>query len=73
VPDAALQSALHGGSLRSCPPSGNWYVDEKAAHGIQTQDDMKNHAISAKLPEAFSSSGKTLVIQFTGMRPLWFL
>lgn len=50
--------------------SGNWYVDEKAARGIQTQDDMKNHAISAKLPEAFSSSGKTLVVQFTG-RALW--
>lgn len=45
--------------------SGKWHVDAAIEKGIQTTQDMHFHAISAKLPKAFSNEGKDLVVQFT--------
>merc|ERR1719454_1455197 len=44
--------------------SGKYFGDEEAAKGMQTSQDAKFYAISAKTKE-FSNEGKTLVIQFT--------
>jgi len=44
--------------------SGKYFGDEEAAKGLQTSQDAKFYAISAKTKE-FSNEGKTLVIQFT--------
>merc|ERR1712196_242049 len=44
--------------------SGKYFGDEEAAKGLQTSQDAKFYAISAKHKE-FSNDGKTLVVQFT--------
>merc|ERR1719238_38954 len=44
--------------------SGKYFGDEEAAKGMQSSQDAKFYAISAKTKE-FSNEGKTLVIQFT--------
>lgn len=43
---------------------GKWFVDAEADKGIQTTEDYRFYAISAKFPE-FSTLGKDLVLQFT--------
>ena len=46
--------------------SGEWFGDEATAKGIATTDDLKHHAISAKLDKPASTTGsKPLVVQFT--------
>lgn len=46
--------------------AGQWFGNEAEAKGIATTDDVKHHAISAKLDSAASTaSGKPLVVQFT--------
>jgi len=45
--------------------SGEWFSDEAEAKGIATTGDFHYHSISAKLPTAFSSWDKTLVVQFS--------
>eukprot|EP00994_Dinema_validum_P008293 NODE_743_length_1374_cov_321.965283_g545_i0.p1 GENE.NODE_743_length_1374_cov_321.965283_g545_i0~~NODE_743_length_1374_cov_321.965283_g545_i0.p1 ORF type:complete len:405 (+),score=176.47 NODE_743_length_1374_cov_321.965283_g545_i0:54-1268(+) len=45
--------------------AGKWYGDKEKDKGIQTSQDAKFYAISAKLPEKFSSEGKTLVLQYS--------
>merc|ERR1711977_251265 len=44
--------------------AGKYFGDEEAAKGLQTSQDAKFYAISAKTKE-FSNEGKTLVIQYT--------
>lgn len=44
---------------------GKWSVDCDAQKGIQTTEDMKFHAISAKLDKPLDYSSKNLVLQFT--------
>merc|ERR1711871_452710 len=44
--------------------SGKYFGDEEAAKGLQTSQDAKFYAISAKTKE-FSNEGKDLVIQYT--------
>merc|ERR1712178_43396 len=44
--------------------AGKFFGDEEAAKGLQTSQDAKFYAISAKMKE-FSNEGKTLVIQFS--------
>merc|ERR1711966_353176 len=44
--------------------SGKFFGDEEAAKGLQTSEDAKFYAISAKTKE-FSNEGKTLVIQYS--------
>merc|ERR1712227_547483 len=44
--------------------SGKYYGDEEAGKGLQTSQDAKFYAISAKTKE-FSNEGKTLVVQFS--------
>merc|ERR1711871_625222 len=44
--------------------SGKFFGDEEAAKGLQTSQDAKFYAISAKTKE-FSNEGKDLVIQYT--------
>merc|ERR1719399_1288864 len=44
--------------------AGKFYGDEEAGKGMQTSQDAKFYAISAKTKE-FSNDGKTLVIQFS--------
>jgi len=45
--------------------SGDWFSNEAEAKGIATTDDLKHHAISAKMPKAASTGKKPLVVQFT--------
>jgi len=46
--------------------SGQWFGDEAEAKGIATTDDVKHHAISAKMASPASTTGnKPLVVQFT--------
>ena len=46
--------------------AGEWFGDEATAKGIATTDDVKHHAISAKLDSPASTTGsKPLVVQFT--------
>merc|ERR1711998_808291 len=44
--------------------AGKYYGDEEAGKGMQTSQDAKFYAISAKTKE-FSNEGKTLVVQFS--------
>merc|ERR1712146_838970 len=44
--------------------AGKYYGDEEAGKGLQTSQDAKFYAISAKTKE-FSNEGKTLVIQYS--------
>jgi len=44
---------------------GAWFVDEEANKGLSTTEDMRHHAISAKMDKVASSKGKDLVIQFS--------
>merc|ERR1711976_580565 len=44
--------------------AGKYYSDPEAGKGLQTSQDAKFYAISAKHKE-FSNDGKTLVVQFT--------
>merc|ERR1711975_80180 len=44
--------------------AGKFYNDEEAGKGLQTSQDAKFYAISAKTKE-FSNEGKTLVVQYT--------
>merc|ERR1711977_321313 len=44
--------------------AGKFYGDEEAGKGMQTSQDAKFYAISAKTKE-FSNEGKTLVVQFS--------
>merc|ERR1712227_685602 len=44
--------------------AGKYYSDPEAGKGLQTSQDAKFYAISAKTKE-FSNEGKTLVVQFT--------
>jgi calreticulin len=44
--------------------AGKYFGDEEAAKGLQTSQDAKFYAISAKTKE-FSNEGKTLVVQYT--------
>merc|ERR1712139_535508 len=44
--------------------AGKFYGDEEAGKGLQTSQDAKFYAISAKMKE-FSNEGKTLVVQYT--------
>merc|ERR1712054_352124 len=44
--------------------AGKFFGDEEAGKGLQTSQDAKFYAISAKHKE-FSNDGKTLVVQFT--------
>merc|ERR1712054_515644 len=44
--------------------SGKFYGDEEAGKGLQTSQDAKFYAISAKTKE-FSNEGKTLVVQYS--------
>jgi calreticulin len=43
--------------------AGEWYGDAEADKGLQTTQDAKFYAISAKFP-SFSNEGKDLVVQF---------
>lgn len=43
---------------------GQWFVDAEGDKGIQTSQDYRFYALSAKFPE-FSTLGKDLVLQFT--------
>merc|ERR1719230_2419102 len=45
--------------------SGQWFGDEAEAKGIATTKDFHYHCASSKLDKAFSSKGKTLVLQFS--------
>jgi len=45
--------------------SGDWFTNEAEAKGIATTDDLKHHAISAKMSSAASTTDKPLVVQFT--------
>jgi len=44
--------------------AGKFYSDAEAGKGLQTSQDAKFYAISAKHPE-FTNEGKTLVVQYT--------
>ncbi len=43
--------------------AGDWFGDAEEGKGLQTGEDAKFYASSAKFP-AFSNKGKTLVLQF---------
>jgi len=43
---------------------GKFYADAEASKGLQTSQDAKNYAITAKFAESFSNEGKPLVVQF---------
>eukprot|EP00992_Anisonema_acinus_P010173 TRINITY_DN6366_c0_g1_i1.p1 TRINITY_DN6366_c0_g1~~TRINITY_DN6366_c0_g1_i1.p1 ORF type:complete len:411 (-),score=136.09 TRINITY_DN6366_c0_g1_i1:81-1259(-) len=45
--------------------AGAWHVDPAVNMGIQTTQDMRHHAISAKLAKTFSNRDKDLVVQFS--------
>eukprot|EP00906_Rhabdomonas_costata_P028791 RCo040703 len=45
--------------------AGKAYGDEEKDQGIQTSQDARFYAISAKAPAPFSNEGKTLVVQFS--------
>jgi len=44
--------------------AGAWYADKDASKGLQTSQDARFYATSAKFP-SFSNEGKDLVIQFS--------
>jgi calreticulin len=45
--------------------AGEYYGDKDADKGIQTSQDARFYAISAKLPKPFSNEGKDLIVQYT--------
>ena len=45
--------------------AGKFYGDEVRDKGLQTSQDAKFYAISAKFDQEFTNEDKTLVIQFT--------
>jgi calreticulin len=45
--------------------AGEWFSNEAEAKGIATSDDVKHHAISAKMTSSATTVGKPLVVQFT--------
>lgn len=44
---------------------GKFFGDEKRDLGIQTSQDARFYAVSAKFPKKFSNKGKSIVIQLT--------
>jgi len=44
--------------------AGKYFADEEADKGLQTSQDARFYAISAKIPEPFSNEGKDLVLQY---------
>jgi len=44
--------------------AGPWYGDKEKDKGIQTSQDARFYAISAKMPKKFNNKGKDLVLQF---------
>jgi calreticulin len=44
--------------------AGEWYGDKEKDMGIQTSQDARFYAISAKIPKPFSNEGKDLVLQY---------
>jgi len=44
--------------------AGKYYNDAEADKGLQTSQDARFYAISAKIPEPFSNEGKDLVLQY---------
>jgi calreticulin len=44
---------------------GKWFVDEAVNKGLQTDEDMRHHSISAKMTTPSTSKGKDLVVQFS--------
>jgi len=44
--------------------AGKYFNDETADKGLQTSQDARFYAISAKIPEPFSNEGKDLVLQY---------
>jgi len=44
--------------------AGKYYNDAEADKGLQTTQDARFYAISAKIPEPFSNEGKDLVLQY---------
>jgi len=45
--------------------ASDWYGDAKADRGIQTSQDARFYAISAKMPKPFSNEGKDLILQYS--------
>jgi len=45
--------------------AGKYFNDEEADKGLQTSQDARFYAISAKIPEPFSNEGKDLVLQYS--------
>jgi len=45
--------------------AGEWFTDGNRDKGIQTDTDMKNHAISAKMDSVASNTDKDLIVQFS--------
>lgn len=45
--------------------NGGYYGDEAADKGLQTADDARFYAFSAKLPKEFSNKDKDLVLQYS--------
>jgi len=45
--------------------AGKYFNDETADKGLQTSQDARFYAISAKIPEPFSNEGKDLVLQYS--------
>jgi len=44
--------------------AGEWYGDASGSKGIQTSQDARFYAISAKLPKPFSNRNKDLIVQY---------
>jgi calreticulin len=44
--------------------AGEWYGDAEADKGIQTSQDARFYAISAKIPKPFSNKDKDLILQY---------
>ena len=61
--DRWVQSTHKGEEGKFVQTAGKFYGDENDK-GIQTSQDAKFYALSAKFDESFSNEGKTLVIQF---------
>eukprot|EP00695_Tsukubamonas_globosa_P002248 TRINITY_DN3357_c0_g1_i1.p1 TRINITY_DN3357_c0_g1~~TRINITY_DN3357_c0_g1_i1.p1 ORF type:complete len:160 (+),score=63.09 TRINITY_DN3357_c0_g1_i1:38-517(+) len=49
--------------------AGEWYGNKNEDKGLQTSEDARNYAISAKIPTPFTNEGKDLVIQFSVKHP----
>lgn len=44
--------------------AGKWYADAEADKGLETTQDARFYATSAKFPAGFSNEGKDLVVQY---------